>query len=130
MSTQFRDVWAQPEPGLCREENLTLLIAKDDNRSAGSAGLDTKQPLAVEVLLMTIGLQVDLTLDARDLFCPSPVLKAAEEMDKLAPGQLLRILANDPAAEEDIQRWAKRAGHTLVELTKNGHELTFLTRKG
>jgi len=78
---------------------------------------------------MTIGLQPDLTLDARDLFCPSPVLKAAEEMDKLAPGQLLRILANDPAAEEDIQRWAKRAGHTLLDLSKNGRELTFLVRK-
>jgi tRNA 2-thiouridine synthesizing protein A len=91
-------------------------------------GLQTS--LAVEALLMTIGLQPDLTLDARDLFCPSPVLKAAEEIDKLVPGQLLRILANDPAAEEDIQRWAKRAGHTLLELRKEGRELTFLVRKG
>ena len=79
---------------------------------------------------MTIGLQPHRTLDARDLFCPSPVLKAAEEMDKLTSGQLLRIVANDPAAEEDIQRWAKRAGHTLVEFDKEGPELTFLVRKG
>ena len=79
---------------------------------------------------MTIALQPDLILDARDLFCPSPVLKAAEEMDKLAPAQVLRILANAPAAEEDIQRWAKRAGHTLLELRKDGRELTFLVRKG
>ncbi len=79
---------------------------------------------------MTVGLQADLTLDARDLFCPSPVLKAAQAMDELAPGQLLRIVANDPAAEEDIQRWAKRAGHTLVEFGKEGRELTFLVRKG
>jgi len=79
---------------------------------------------------MTIGLQPHRTLDARDLFCPSPVLKAAEEMDKLTSGQLLRIVANDPAAEEDIQRWAKRAGHTLVEFDKEGRELTFLVRKG
>jgi TusA-related sulfurtransferase len=42
----------------------------------------------------------------------------------------LRILANDPAAEEDIQRWAKRAGHTLLELTKEGRDLTFVVRKG
>ena len=79
---------------------------------------------------MTIGLQPDLTLDARDLFCPSPVLKAAEEMDKLAPGQLLRVLANDPAAEEDIQRWARRAGHALIEFRKDARELTFLVRRG
>ncbi|HJX62199.1 MAG TPA: sulfurtransferase TusA family protein [Dehalococcoidia bacterium] len=79
---------------------------------------------------MTIALQPDLTLDARNLFCPSPVLKAAEEMDKLATGRILRILANDPAAEEDIQRWAKRAGHTLLELGKEGRELAFLVRKG
>jgi tRNA 2-thiouridine synthesizing protein A len=79
---------------------------------------------------MTTSLQADLTLDARDLFCPSPVLKAAESMAELAPGQLLRILANDPAAEEDIQRWAKRAGHALLELEKEGRELTFVVRKG
>jgi len=79
---------------------------------------------------MTICLQPDLILDARDLFCPSPVLKAAEAMQKLASAQLLRILANDPAAEEDIQRWAKRAGHTLVEFGKEARELTFLIRKG
>jgi tRNA 2-thiouridine synthesizing protein A len=79
---------------------------------------------------MKIGLQPDLTLDARDLFCPSPVLKAAKEMDKLASGQVLRILANDPAADEDIQRWAKRAGHTLLEIQKEGGHLTFLVRKG
>jgi TusA-related sulfurtransferase len=84
----------------------------------------------VEALLMTTGLQPDLTLDARDLFCPSPVLKAAEEIGKLAPGQLLRILANDPAAEEDIKRWAKRAGHTLLESRREGRELAFLVRKG
>ena len=40
-------------------------------------------------------------------------------MDELAPGQLLRILANDPAAEEDIKRWAKRAGHALLEFRES-----------
>jgi TusA-related sulfurtransferase len=79
---------------------------------------------------MTTAVQPDLTLDARDLFCPSPVLKAADSMDKLAPGQLLRILANDPAAEEDIKRWAKRAGHALLEFEKAGRELAFVVRKG
>ena len=90
----------------------------------------TPGALIAEGLHMTIGLQPDPTLDARDLFCPSPVLRAAEEIGKLAPGQFLRILANDPAAEEDIQRWAKRAGHTLIELRKDGRELTFLVRRG
>ena len=79
---------------------------------------------------MTVGLQADYTLDVRGLFCPSPVLKAREEMDRLQAGQTLQIIASDPATQEDIPRWAKRAGYEVLSLTRSGQDITFVIRKG
>lgn len=79
---------------------------------------------------MSVDLEPALTEDSRDLYCPSPVLRAQEAMWRLRPGQILRILATDPAAEADIKSWAKRVGHAILDFTNDGQELTFLVRKG
>jgi TusA-related sulfurtransferase len=50
-------------------------------------------------------------------------------MDKLIVGQVLEVLADDPAAEEDVQRWAKRTGQQMLELHKEGKQLRFLIKK-
>jgi tRNA 2-thiouridine synthesizing protein A len=51
-------------------------------------------------------------------------------MDSLAPGEVLQVLATDPAAEADLQAWAKWAGHQVIALEKEGGELRVLIRKG
>ncbi|MEM2925449.1 MAG: sulfurtransferase TusA family protein [Methanocellales archaeon] len=71
----------------------------------------------------------DRTLDCIGLYCPVPVFKTREEMDKLEAGEILEVLADDPAAEEDIRRWAKRTGNELLELKKEGRIIRFLIRK-
>ena len=72
----------------------------------------------------------DRTLDALGLYCPIPVFRAKGEMDKLASGQILEVLADDPAAEEDIQRWSKRLGHRVLKVEKRGQMIRFLVKKG
>lgn len=74
-------------------------------------------------------IKVDNLLDARSLFCPIPVVRAKEEIDKMEPGQILQIIADDPAAEEDVPRWAKRLGHILLDKWKEGNDLYFIVRK-
>ena len=69
------------------------------------------------------------TLDCIGLYCPMPVQKTREEMDKLAVGQTLEVLADDPAAEEDIKAWAKWAGHKILGLKKTSEGLKFLIQK-
>ncbi|HAP32155.1 MAG TPA: hypothetical protein DCQ14_03770 [Firmicutes bacterium] len=68
-------------------------------------------------------------LDCVGLYCPVPVMNARTEIDGLAAGALLEVVADDAAAWEDIPRWAKRAGHTLIESWKDGDELHFLIKK-
>ena len=69
------------------------------------------------------------TLDARGLFCPSPVQQTNVELSKMQVGQILTVLADDPQAEEDIANWAHRLGHKIVKQEKNGNEIHFEIKK-
>jgi len=50
-------------------------------------------------------------------------------MDKLAVGETLEVLADDPAAEEDLKAWAKRTGQKILEIEKTTEGLRFLIKK-
>lgn len=73
--------------------------------------------------------QAPKILDCVGLYCPMPILKTRQEIDKLAIGEILEVLADDPAAEEDIKAWAKRAGQKLLEIQKTDEGMRFLILK-
>jgi tRNA 2-thiouridine synthesizing protein A len=68
-------------------------------------------------------------LDCIGLFCPIPIARTKEEIDKIEVGQILKVEADDPAAEEDIKRWAKRVGHDVVKLEKSGNVIVFWIKR-
>ena len=68
-------------------------------------------------------------LDCIGLYCPVPVIRTKEEMDKLAVGEILEVLADDSAAEEDLKAWAKRTGQKILEIEKTHEGLRFLIKK-
>jgi tRNA 2-thiouridine synthesizing protein A len=68
-------------------------------------------------------------VDCVGLYCPVPVMRAKEEIDLLEKGNLMELIADDPASAEDIPRWAKRTGHRLVSMVKSGDEYRFLIQK-
>lgn len=70
------------------------------------------------------------TLDCVGLFCPEPLFQTREAMDRLDEGQILEVFADDPAAEEDLTRFAKRAGHQVLLVEDQGEGKRFLIRKG
>jgi len=45
------------------------------------------------------------------------------------PGEVLEVLADDPAAEEDIKSLVKRLEQQLITLNKEGSALRFLIKK-
>ena len=77
---------------------------------------------------MTV-VQADRILDCIGLYCPTPVLNTRQEMDKLAIGEILEVLADDPAAEPDLKAWAKRAGQKLLGIEKDSEGMRFLIQK-
>jgi len=71
----------------------------------------------------------DKNLDCVGLYCPEPVFRTRQELDKLAVGEVLEVTADDPASEEDIPRLVKRLGYQLVEMRKENDEFVFIIKK-
>ncbi len=72
----------------------------------------------------------DAELDALGLLCPLPVLKARKRLQALSSGQILRVLADDPAAVIDMPHYCAEAGHELVSMADDGAQQVYLLRKG
>lgn len=71
----------------------------------------------------------DAELDCIGLYCPIPIARTKEEIENIEVGQVLKVEADDPAAEVDIIRWAKRAGHQVLKFEKSGNIMTFWIRR-
>ena len=50
---------------------------------------------------------VALELDCRDLPCPMPVIELARHLADVEVGQLLAVVAHDPAAAVDVPAWCR-----------------------
>ena len=74
-------------------------------------------------------IEYDEELDTRGLFCPEPLFEVRNFSETLKIGQCFKVLADDPAAEEDLTRWAKRTDTELVEFFKDGDDLVFYFKK-
>ena len=91
--------------------------------------------MEVTIQIMDVGYSLspqnkpDRELDCIGLYCPEPVFRTRKEIDKLAVGKVLEVIADDPAAEEDIKRLVKRLGHQLIELRKEKGRLRFFIKK-
>lgn len=71
----------------------------------------------------------DQDLDAVGLLCPLPVLKARKRLQAMQPGQVLRVLADDPAAVVDMPHFCAESGNQLVGSAEEGAVQVYLIRK-
>jgi TusA-related sulfurtransferase len=71
----------------------------------------------------------DRTLDCVGLYCPEPVFKTRLELDEMKAGEVLEVLADDPAAETDIQSLVKHLGHEVLNVTHEGNVVRIMIRK-
>ena len=78
---------------------------------------------------MTDAAKPNKTLDCIGLYCPEPLFQTREQIDSIGVGEVFEVLSDDPAAEEDLKRFAKRTGHELLAFENNGGRLRFLIKK-
>jgi tRNA 2-thiouridine synthesizing protein A len=71
----------------------------------------------------------DRKLDCLSLYCPEPVFKTRMELDEMKKGEVLEVMADDPAAEEDIRSLVKHLEQEIISLTKEGNEVRILIKK-
>jgi TusA-related sulfurtransferase len=70
------------------------------------------------------------TLDVRGQLCPMPVIKAAREMRRLEPGQVLEILGTDRGSIADLPAWAADTGNEFLAWHEDGDAFVFYIRRG
>jgi len=75
-------------------------------------------------------MEFDADLDATGLLCPLPVLKARKRLQALTQGQVLRVLADDPAAVIDMPHFCAEQGHELLAAQTDAAPQIYLIRKG
>jgi TusA-related sulfurtransferase len=51
-----------------------------------------------------------LVLDCRGKLCPLPVIELARRIGEVAVGEVIAVLADDPAARVDVPAWCRMRG--------------------
>lgn len=72
---------------------------------------------------------VAIELDTCGLSCPLPLLKAKQALNRMAPGERLRVRATDPGSQRDFQSFARQSGHRLVETAEQNGVYSYLLEK-
>jgi tRNA 2-thiouridine synthesizing protein A len=71
----------------------------------------------------------DEVLDCRGQRCPLPVIALARRLPALPVGGVLRVLADDPAAANDIPAWCRMRGQEYVGPATDGQSPAFDVRR-
>ena len=68
-------------------------------------------------------------VDASGLNCPLPLLRLKKGLTEIEAGEVIKIIATDPAAHLDIGVYADQTGHTIIEFLKEDGKQIFYIRK-
>ncbi|OUR83515.1 SirA-like domain-containing protein [Cycloclasticus sp. 46_120_T64] len=59
-------------------------------------------------------MQYDTVLDVKGLNCPLPLLKLKQLLSKVSNGEVVKVLATDPAAHLDIGVFIDKSAHQML----------------
>ena len=71
-----------------------------------------------------------IELDARNLMCPLPVIRAQDRIKTLLPGQRMNVICSDPGALNDIPAWCRINGHRVISTRHDEHTIEVLVEVG
>lgn len=68
------------------------------------------------------------TLDCTGMRCPRPIVKLSRAIARMAPGDELVVMADDPAFAADVAAWAQLTGNRLVGIQEGESTIARLKR--
>ena len=74
-------------------------------------------------------LDIKLKVDASELSCPLPILRAAQGIKTVASGELIEVVATDAGSVKDFAAWASSTGNALVEQDSANGKFRFVLRR-
>ncbi len=60
-----------------------------------------------------------IEVDSKYKSCPGPIIDLSEAVKKATPGQIIRLIATDPAAPSDVKEWTNQVGHKVLRITED-----------
>jgi tRNA 2-thiouridine synthesizing protein A len=57
----------------------------------------------------------DAVLDTTGLYCPEPIMLMHNKVRDMTSGQVLKVIATDPATTRDVPKFCQFLGHNLLE---------------
>jgi len=73
--------------------------------------------------------KADHTLDVCGLFCPEPVMLLHNKIRDICVGEIIEVLATDPATRRDIPKFCAFLGHELLLQEERGGKFFYLLQK-
>lgn len=70
-----------------------------------------------------------VVVDNRGMLCAQGILRLMRALTPLGPGQLVRVLSTDPAAEDDYPAWCRNTGHAFLRHERDGTLIVSWLRK-
>ena len=68
------------------------------------------------------------SLDVIGFFCPIPVAEAKKALSKMAVGDVLEVLADDPETLHDMPLLTTRGEHHILSIEEQSGEFRFLIK--
>jgi tRNA 2-thiouridine synthesizing protein A len=78
-------------------------------------------------------IQQHKVVDSRGSFCPGPITDLFKAYRSAQLGDVIELLATDPAAKADVTAWAQKSGNELLDvIDEQGYIriLVKITKKG
>ena len=68
-------------------------------------------------------------LDTLGLYCPEPIMMLHSKVSEMAAGELVQVIASDPATQRDIPKFCQFLGHELVSQKEEDQKFYYVIKK-
>lgn len=74
-------------------------------------------------------MDADKTIDCVGLYCPMPIVKTAQAIKEMAPGEVLEVIADDVGIKSDMPAWCDKTGNECLGTEEAEGEIKVFVRK-
>jgi len=74
-------------------------------------------------------IEANVEVDASGLNCPLPLLRLKKALQSMHSGEVVRVIATDPAAHLDFGVYSEQTGNQIVEFLKESERQIFYIKK-
>ena len=69
-----------------------------------------------------------IRVNAKNMFCPMPVIRTQDKIKTLNTGDELIVDSTDPGVKNDIPAWCRINGHEVLSVSEEGNVISIKVR--